>query len=57
MTAKREKDQKQQDARITITEEELRTNTGIQLRNRQKSTVINFFSNSYKLFTFLINKY
>ena len=43
MTAKSEKDPKQQDAKITITAGELRTHIGIQLINIKKSTVNNFF--------------
>ena len=33
MTAKNEKGRKQQDAKIMITEEELRSNTGTQLKH------------------------
>jgi len=43
MMAQREKDQKRHDVKTMITEADLRTNTGIQQKNIQKSSVTNYF--------------
>jgi len=41
VTAKSQKDQKEQDAKITTTEEELRSITGTPQTNTKKASVIN----------------